>query len=476
MNISNNYLTCPSCKNIFLKTHIKSHYQLCKHKKDGQSSGQSSGQSKSQSKSQSAEPSSGKLVHLTNNMLNKFFKDYEQLFYEYVNGKCVALVGPAQSIIGTNNGKTIDKFDIVVRLNKSIPLPSALKDDIGSKTDIIYNSLNTQDFPGQNNLNPALYKKYGVKFVCSSYPYNHNIFKDDILNYVYKYKFELPFKVMDDTKFKQFENLLGTRPYTGSCAIMELLSFPIKYLYITGLDFYQTKYYSEYRHISKEGLKHTKNSTIHQAKPQLDYLKHISLMDDRIILDGFLDKLLYNDYYKVLKHLRSIEQKDIYGFGDNVFKTFFEMRFAQCTFTKGEYVKNKNMTDEPQLIITDNKRFVKNSNQYCIFITNDKIQLNFLNNNLESKKFIGNYFYSEQRYNPASIYLTNKFLNELKVNLTRIGINNCNINLAILLSLVLYIPDKHSFSSNEIYNNWRLSSNEKKLILFMVKKKLINMY
>ena len=162
--------------------------------------------------------------------------------------------------------------------------------------------------------------------------------------------------------------------------------------------------------------------------------------------------------------------------GDNVFKTFFEMRFAQCTFTKGEYVKNKNMTDEPQLIITDNKRFVKNSNQYCIFITNDKIQLNFLNNNLESKKFIGNFFYSEQRYNPASIYLTNKFLNELKVNLTRIGINNCNINLAILLSLVLYIPDKHSFSSNEIYNNWRLSSNEKKLILFMVKKKLINMY
>ena len=407
-------------------------------------------------------------------MLNKFFKDYEQLFYEYVSGKCIALVGPAQSIIGTNNGNTIDKFDIVVRLNKSIPLPSNLKDDIGTKTDIIYNSLNTQDFPGQNNLNPELYKKYGVKFVCSSYPYNHNIFRDDILNYVYKYKFELPFKVMDDTKFKKFENLLGTRPYTGSCAIMELLSYPIKYLYITGLDFYQTKYYSEYRHISKEGLKHTKNSTIHQAKPQLDYLKHISLIDDRIILDGFLDKLLYNDYYKVLKHLKSIEQKDIYGFGDNVFQTFFEMRFAQCTFTKGEYVKN--MTDEPQLIITDNKRFVKNSNQYCIFITNDKIQLNFLNNNLESKKFIGNFFYSEQRYNPASIYLTNKFLNALKANLTRIGINNCNINLAILLSLVLYIPDKHFFSSNEIYNNWRLSSNEKKLILFMVKKKLINMY
>ena len=35
MNIVNNYMSCPICKNIFLKTHIKIHFQICK-KKTGQ--------------------------------------------------------------------------------------------------------------------------------------------------------------------------------------------------------------------------------------------------------------------------------------------------------------------------------------------------------------------------------------------------------------------------------------------------------
>ena len=122
------------------------------------------------------------LTNYNDNILNHFFNKYDKLFIEYITGKCIALVGPAQSIIGTGKGSIIDQFDLVVRLNKSIPLPDNIKNDIGSKTDILYNSLNTTDFPGQNNLNPKLYKKYGVKFVCSSYPFNHNIFHDDILN------------------------------------------------------------------------------------------------------------------------------------------------------------------------------------------------------------------------------------------------------------------------------------------------------
>ena len=103
-------------------------------------------------------------------MLNYFFNQYDKLFTEFVNGKCIALVGPAQSIIDSGKGNIIDKFDLVVRLNKSIPLPDNIRNDIGSKTDIIYNSLNTTDFPGQNNLNPKLYKKhFSYVFIFSPY-------------------------------------------------------------------------------------------------------------------------------------------------------------------------------------------------------------------------------------------------------------------------------------------------------------------
>jgi hypothetical protein len=98
-----------------------------------------------------------------------------------------------------------------------------------------------------------------------------------------------------------------------------------------------------------------------------------------------------------------------------------------------------------------------------------------LNNNLTSKKFIGNFFYKEHRINRASIYLTDKFLNTIKNILPRVGIINCNIYLAITLSLILYLPDKHYFYYNEIFNNWNLSIEEKKLVLFMHKKKIINL-
>ena len=418
------------------------------------------------------------LVNYSDNVLNHFFNEYNKLFYKYVEGKTIALVGPAQSILGTNKGSIIDKFDLVVRLNKSIPLPSNIRDDIGSKSDIIYNSLNTTDFPGENNLNPKLYKKYGVKFVCTSYPFNHNVFHDDILNYVYKYKFELPLKVMSDLKFKNFEKSLGTRPYTGTCAIMDLLSYPIKYLYITGLDFYQTKYYSEYRRISKGTLKHNKNNMIHQCKPQIDYLKNISLFDNRIILDTFLDKLLYHDYYKTIKNLNLFEKNDIFNYGDIYFQQYFEMKISSCTYTKNDYnFYNSNNIDNKKsyLIFTDNKYFKKNENEYCMLVTKEKNTLNILNANLNSKRFIGNFFYSENKYNQPSIYLTAKFLGMLKSTLNKVGINNCNINLAILLSLILYLPDNHYFSYNEIFNKWILSYEEKKFVLFLMKKNFLKL-
>ena len=268
--------------------------------------------------------------------------------------------------------------------------------------------------------------------------------------------------------------MLGTRPYTGTCAIMDLLSYPIKYLYITGLDFYQTKYYSEYRRISKEGLKYNKNSTIHKAKPQLDYLKNVALVDNRVILDGFLDRLLFHDYYKVLKNLKSFDVKDIFNFGDNVFEKYFEMKCSYCTFTKMQYNINKNTNDYPYLIITDNKNYNKKDNEYCLFLTNEKNTLTILNNNLESKKYIGNFFYTKNNFNAPSVFITDKFLMHLKSTLSRISINNCNINLAILLSIILYLPDKHYFSYAEILNTWKITTAEKKFVLFLIKKNILN--
>ena len=66
-----------------------------------------------------------------------------------------------------------------------------------------------------------------------------------------------------------------------------------------------------------------------------------------------------------------------------------------------------------------------------------------------------------------------KFLSYIKSILIIINIHNCNINLAILLSLMLYLPDKHFFNYNELLKMWNLNNEEIKFILFLVKKKLL---
>ena len=561
MNINTNYISCPKCKNMFLRTHIKVHYQKCNGGNklaqtqaqtlaQAQAQAQALAQAKALANSSNTQKTNSQIItpnnlpdtpklrsyissndsdrknrvpespdsqtivsqtivsertdsqtivsertvsqnadyylekyippeiaSYTDNVIIFFFKKYEALFREFVSGKCVALVGPSQSIIDTGKGHIIDTFDLVVRLNKALPLPKNIQSDIGTRTDIIYNSLNTSDFPGENNLSPRMYKKYGVKFVCSSYPFNHQIFKPDILSYVYKYKFEIPLKVMEDSKFKNFENSLKTRPYTGTCAIMDLLSYPIKYLYITGMDFYQTKYYSEYRYITKERLKSTRNSMIHQSKPQLDYLKNISLLDSRVILDSHLDKLLYYDYYKTFKLLKEYDKDKIFKFGDTYFQKYFELKLSFCSMTINDQniANNSIQTNNPFLILTNNKKYRKMDNEYCILVSNSKDDLLYLNNNMEKKKFIGNFYFNEGKSGAPSIYLDSKFLSLLKSILTRVGITNCNIYLVILLAIILYLPDKHYFSSNEVFNNWKLNNNEKKLVLFLSKKKILNL-
>ncbi len=425
------------------------------------------------------------VIQYNDQMLYHFFKLYETLFIEYIRNKSIAIVGPSESIIGTKKGHIIDKFDRIVRLNKSIPLPQNLKDDIGSRTDILYNSLNTSDFPGENKLSPTLHKKYGIKFVCTSYPYGIETFKYDILNYVKKYKFELPLKVMDDQKYRKFENVLGTRPYTGTCAIMDILSYPIKFLYITGLDFYQTKYYSQYREINKSQLKNTRNSNVHNAAPQLSYLKHIALIDDRIILDDFLDKLIYQNYYIINREFKKIKRDNILGYGNEYFYKYFQMNDFFITFTKESIFDKKDIIPSSKnlIIITNNDSIHLNKNEYAIKITNNAQEIQYLNEGYERKRFIGNFYYNWDMNNnnkqrnkiiPPSFYLQTNFLKTIHNILNKIEIKNASLNLLLILSIMIHFPDNHIFMKDELKEKIYFATPEKKLINFLIKKKILH--
>jgi len=72
-----------------------------------------------------------------------------------LQGKRVAVVGRASSILGTGQGKEIDAADVVVRVNWLLPIPPEQQVDVGSRTDILYAT------GGAKRARDAA-KKYGV--------------------------------------------------------------------------------------------------------------------------------------------------------------------------------------------------------------------------------------------------------------------------------------------------------------------------
>lgn len=69
----------------------------------------------------------------------------ERGYYDYLKGKRVAIVGPSPWLNDKKMGSYIDAFDVVVRINQGIYLPSVSKEDYGSRTDIIYLSQRARD-------------------------------------------------------------------------------------------------------------------------------------------------------------------------------------------------------------------------------------------------------------------------------------------------------------------------------------------
>lgn len=145
-----NLTKCQYCKNIYQNDSINRHLQYCDKYKISKI------QQKNQYQHNSLVKYSSNQLMTNEQVYIHFFQKYDELYAHFLKDKTVALVGPSESISGTNKGHIIDKFDIVVRLNKSLPLPSKLAADIGTKTDILYNSLNTSDYPGQNKFYPEL--------------------------------------------------------------------------------------------------------------------------------------------------------------------------------------------------------------------------------------------------------------------------------------------------------------------------------
>ena len=263
--------------------------------------------------------------HLRNN--SSLFIDnskFDEQFAELLADKRVALVGPSPYLMGSKNGSKIDDYDVVVRIQGAI----FEKEDYGSKVDIIQSCLNA-------NYGPALAKhlaqlekgslpKYIMCNDTAARPAPDGQWKtilDEYESYLQCYGIPLTHLKNNDGTWdrwglyweiypKSHVERFTTQQYTvnsanfnsGYGAINVLLRYPIKELYITGIDFYnmgtpqtaEQKYNPRYvEKFGKEGTPLGPDKTLHDQLSQIKHFKNVILKNrDNVVIDEYLNKKL----------------------------------------------------------------------------------------------------------------------------------------------------------------------------------------
>lgn len=229
----------------------------------------------------------------------------DKKYRDFLAGKRVAIVGPAEYLTKLDTGKYIDSFDIVVRINRGTEIIDQYSNSIGKRTDILYSCLiKSQDNAGDMNVKE--YLKSGVKWI-STIPASdiNGICRSNKLHEmvswftVVKLKRNFDFHIMDYRKYSLVNKNVESRANTGFSAIFDLLDHDVSGLYITGFSFYLDNFISGY----KKGCERDEEvfakqcfaSKRHKQEPQWKFLKKIVKNDKRIKVDKILQKILNMD-------------------------------------------------------------------------------------------------------------------------------------------------------------------------------------
>jgi hypothetical protein len=224
-------------------------------------------------------------------------------FSKFVSGKKIAIVAHAPTVVGSTMGKIIDSYDVVVRLNDSLPLPSRLLVDIGTRCDILYTTFES-GFSSMRD--PQHLVDVGVKVACRPGPILHRTLQ----KYYDTFKISardlsILYRIGEDEPYTSHRRELiemgGIKPTTGSVGVWDLLSFDVKEVAMFGFTFFIGGTYPEYRAaptseravFNRRELSYEKDGTAnHIINPEIRYFKKLFEGDSRIRIDRGLEEVL----------------------------------------------------------------------------------------------------------------------------------------------------------------------------------------
>ncbi len=195
--------------------------------------------------------------------------------------KRVALVSKATTLEGTALGSFIDGYDVVARLNQPFDLPEDQHRDYGSRTDIVYDTMNPDTIRSLN----AYWEPSDKKLKSVRLPHLIN-------KHLSKLREDIEFDFVDAS----FERYMPPRHedlVTGTLAAMDILTDPdVAELFIAGFDFYTNrKSYTQYAidksaAVYREGTARSvvNNIQVHNHGKQAQYFRTYVLSDPRVKL------------------------------------------------------------------------------------------------------------------------------------------------------------------------------------------------
>ena len=179
-----------------------------------------------------------------------------------MKGKRVAVVGSSATTLGSGQGRAIDSYDLVVRFNDAIehmPFENGRAEDIGTRADIIYSNqvVLRENIHNHRGLSSerliGVCGEVGVKYVvCTNNGLSYDNTGtpnrtcsrgdehviDDCRRFFHGNGTTPGFRLVRAASEVLGRWLQGNFGRTGFVAIVDLLSFDVSRLYITGMTFY----------------------------------------------------------------------------------------------------------------------------------------------------------------------------------------------------------------------------------------------
>lgn len=230
-----------------------------------------------------------------------------EILNQFVNGKTVALVGPAAYMENIGLGSIIDSHDIVVRINRGLETVLTHPKDVGKRTDILYSCLIETSMQAGSLDADNLADNHNIKLICcppesslsgiSNSTRFHSMINRNTIDSLSK---KMPIRIVDHVFHSNLATSVSCRPNTGFLAIYDLLRSKIKKLSLFGFSFYLDGFIPG----TKLGVENEKgctelefanlafNSKRHVQKNMWQFAKKTLVNNKLVELDRYLEFIL----------------------------------------------------------------------------------------------------------------------------------------------------------------------------------------